>query len=55
MKWIIDNKEWIFSGIGVLVLSVFVQQWFPSKHVQKQKSGRGSINYQAGKDININK
>lgn len=24
MQWIIDNKEWLFSGIGVFVLSGFV-------------------------------
>ncbi|MGP7733482.1 hypothetical protein [Oceanimonas smirnovii] len=54
MSWLIENKEWVFSGIGVsvlfFVLSLFKKN-FGSKQVQK--SGANSTNYQAGGDINI--
>ena len=55
MQWIIDNKEWIFSGVGVFVLTlavgVFIKKQFSSKQIQN--SGSKSTNYQAGSDINI--
>ncbi len=30
IEWILDNKEWLFSGIGVFVLSTFV--WFMKRN-----------------------
>lgn len=24
MKWLIENVEWVFSGIGVYIVSIFV-------------------------------
>lgn len=55
MQWIIDNKEWIFSGAGIFILSVvigiFVKKQYSSKQIQK--SGSKSTNYQAGGDINV--
>jgi len=57
MNWIIENKEWVFSGIGVLIVSViigfFVQSRFGKKIAQKQKDGRNSTNIQVGGNINI--
>jgi hypothetical protein len=57
MQWIIDNKDWIFSGVGIfiipLVIGIFVKKQSSSKQIQK--SGSKSTNYQAGGDINIGK
>lgn len=55
MQWIIDNKEWVFSGAGIFIISiivgVFIKKQSSSKQIQK--SGDKSTNYQAGGDINI--
>ena len=51
IQWLIDNKNWIFSGIGVFVISFFFLK--KSGRSQKQKSGSGSINLQSHGDINI--
>lgn len=32
MNWLSQNYEWIFSGIGVLVLGFIVQQWLSRKN-----------------------
>jgi len=41
MNWIIENKEWVFSGIGVLIVSViigfFVQNRFGKKIAQNSR------------------
>jgi hypothetical protein len=59
MQWLIDNKEWVFSGIGVFVLSLFLQFLFNKKESksikQKIKSGKNSINIQAGGDVKFDK
>lgn len=55
MEWIIENKDWIFSGIGVLLISL-VAGLFAKRHKsskQTQMSGSNSTNYQSGRDINI--
>lgn len=55
MQWLIDNKEWVFSGAGVflitLIIGVFIKKKRASKQIQK--SGSNSTNYQAGGDIKI--
>ena len=53
---IYSNKEWIFSGVGVaLVSALFV--WFRRRGTpranQVQSSGNNSVNVQAGRDLNI--
>lgn len=57
MQWLIDNKEWIFSGIGVFALSLIIGLIFRKKNSinQHQKSGAHSRNYQAGGDMKIGK
>ncbi|WP_288342882.1 hypothetical protein [uncultured Roseivirga sp.] len=56
MDWIIENKEWIFSGIGVFVLGIvyaFFKKRKKSKSLKmKQKSGDNSTNIQIGGDYN---
>jgi len=43
MDWIIDNKEWVFSGIGVFILG-FLLNFLRKKNApnisQSQKIGR---------------
>jgi len=59
MNWLIENKEWVFSGVGVFVLGIvitcFTRRQKTCGRKQMQKSGSNSTNYQAGGDINIRK
>ena len=56
MEWIIENKEWVFSGIGVfiigLIISVFTKNGKRKSTKMKQKSGANSTNIQIGGDFN---
>lgn len=54
VEWIIENKEWLFSGIAIAIpLAIF--SWFitSSKSKQVQKSGDNSTNIQVGGDFKI--
>ena len=60
LKWILDNKEWIFSGIGVVALSILLavlKKIVKNENSQEgpmiQKSGKDSRNYQTKGSINI--
>ncbi|HEY8889059.1 MAG TPA: hypothetical protein VIM70_02205 [Clostridium sp.] len=57
MKWILENANWIFSGIGVLVVSVVVGLFFKNKAnrniTQSIKSGDNSINAQGVKNVTV--
>jgi hypothetical protein len=53
--WILQNKEWLFSGLGLVVIGWFIT-WLINRNKktgQLQKSGKNSTNIQAGNDINI--
>ncbi len=54
MEWLSDNKEWIFSGIGVFIIGGLVKWLFnrntAKSYKMKQKSGDNSINIQIGGD-----
>lgn len=57
MNWIIDNKEWVFSGIGVFVLAI-IWNWLcrrkrASSINQTQTSGTRSNNYQSAGDLSV--
>ncbi len=57
MNWILDNKEWVFSGIGVFVLGI-VGSWLyrrsrASSINQTQTSGTRSKNYQSAGDLSV--
>ena len=54
-SFIRTNKEWIFSGIGVAVISFIAYLLKTKSPKQHQRGGRGSTNIQAGRDISINK
>lgn len=58
LQWIADNKDWIFSGIGVTAISglaafIFVQRNKSAENEgkisQRQKGGSQSTNIQIGK------
>lgn len=57
MKWIIENVKWIFSGIGVAILSVLIGLFYKSKTnksiTQSIKSGNNSTNIQGGKNVTM--
>lgn len=60
VKWVIDNKEWVFSGVGVAIAG-FIIGLILKKRVSggenikmTQKSGRNSFNYQSAGTMNIN-
>ena len=50
MDWFFTNIEWIFSGIGVFILSIF---FIKNKNKQIQKSGDNSTNIQVGGNADI--
>lgn len=56
IDWVIDNKVWLFSGVGTVVIGWLVRLIFKKRNGstnQKIRSGDNSINIQAGKDVNI--
>lgn len=54
--WVIDNKQWLFSGVGLAVV-VWVGRLIFKKRsastTQNIRSGDNSTNIQAGGDINV--
>lgn len=54
MEWIIENKDWLFSGIAIAVPLAIVG-WFISTRGNKQvqKSGNNSTNIQVGGNFKI--
>ncbi|WP_368223915.1 hypothetical protein [Aeromonas sp. s4] len=55
LDWIITNKEWLFSGIGGVIITILVGVFMRSGNQlkQSQKSGDNSNNYQAGTSITV--
>lgn len=56
VKWIIENKTWLFSGLAVAIPLAIIG-WIISrqskKTIQKQKAGSRSVNIQASGDVSI--
>ena len=56
MDWLIDNREWLFSGI-LVALPVAIIGWLLGRRVfrkvQQQKGGHGCLNIRAGQNINL--
>lgn len=48
MNWIIENMEWIFSGIGVAIIGVFINLWkrdkFPGTKIKNSSNSSGNVN-----------
>lgn len=53
--FLVENKEWLFSGLGVCLLVGLFQMLRGRHDSSKQviRSGHNSINVQAGQDITI--
>ena len=54
MEWIIENKDWLFSGIAIAVPLAIVG-WLISTRGNKQvqKGGKNSTNIQVGGSVKI--
>lgn len=52
--FILENKEWIFSGIGIAVISLFVSVFRRKSFRLYQRGGKGSTNIQVGGNISVN-
>ncbi len=61
LEYIINNKEWLFSGIGVtiaisilgIIKFVFRKRANSKNVIQTQKNGNNSINVQVGGDYSV--
>jgi len=54
MNWIIENKDWLFSGVAIAVPLAIVGWFITTRgHKQVQKGGNNSTNIQVGGNINI--
>ena len=56
VSWVIDNKEWLFSGVGVVVVAWLARLIFKrvcASPTQTIRSGDRSTNIQAARDVNI--
>jgi len=54
VDWLAQNKEWVFSGVGVFFIALllaFLKRLTERARVQqRQNSGSGSVNIQVGGD-----
>lgn len=56
IAWVIDNKEWLFSGVGVAIIIGIVGLIFKKTYAsstQTIRSGERSTNIQVGRDVSI--
>lgn len=58
IEWIIQNIDWLFSGIGVVILTGIIRFLFKSKkhktsHNLNIKSGNNSTNNQGGNNVSV--
>ncbi len=54
--WVIDNKEWLFSGFGIVIVAWVGRLIFKktcASSSQTIRAGDSSANIQAGRDVNI--
>ena len=53
-----ENADWMFSGIGVTILSaltgLFVKKKLDNRNSQTINSGNNSTNIQGGENVNVN-
>lgn len=58
MNWIIENADWMFSGIGVAILGalvgLFVKKKLNDKNSQTINAGNNSTNIQGGENVSVN-
>lgn len=56
VAWVIDNRAWLFSGVGAVILAWVGRLLFKKNYAsstQTIRSGDSSTNVQAGRDVNI--
>jgi hypothetical protein len=57
MKWLQENANWIFSGVGVVFLTgggYIVKRLLGKDSLgQQQKADRGATAIQAGRDVQV--
>lgn len=53
LRWCIENYSWVFSGIGVFIVSLLFGWGFTSKKKKNQVIKGKSSGIQAGRDIII--
>lgn len=55
--WLIQNKEWVFGGVGVAAITGLIALLRRKSNgpSQNQRSGSNSTNVQAGRDVGLNK
>lgn len=52
--WLDTNKQWVFSGIGVVIIAAIFKFFSRSSGVtQTQKSGNNSKSFMAGRDMKV--
>lgn len=56
MEWIVENKDWLFSGVAIALPLAIIGWIFSSrKNKQVQKGGDNSTNIQVGGSLKIGK
>lgn len=56
VAWVLDNKTWLFSGVGVAVVGWAARLAYLKRRAsstQSIRSGDSSTNIQAARDVNI--
>jgi len=56
ISFLSDNKSWLFSGSGVVLIAWICRFLFKKKQTastQSIQAGDGSTNIQSGRDVNI--
>ena len=56
VTWVIDNKQWLFSGAGLVIVAWMGRLIFKKRYAsstQTIRSGDTSTNVQAGRDVSI--
>jgi hypothetical protein len=56
IAWVIENKDWLFSGVGLTVFYWVGALFFKKTNTsstQTIRSGDSSTNVQAGRNVNI--
>lgn len=54
--WVINNKEWLFSGVGIVLFASLGRAICKRTHASSEqsiRSGDSSNNIQAGRDVNV--